>query len=101
MKKRERAHPHFPSVPLGQANRRAGKHHEVVYHILSDLATLDEYSAVRIDLMEVGEKKAELRAALHRAAKRERVKLATTSDEKHLYVFRPSLKNNKKQRFPH
>jgi hypothetical protein len=101
MKKRKKARPHFLSVPLAQANRRAGKHQEVVYHILSDLATLDEHSAVRIDLMEVGEKKAELRAALHRAANRERVKLATTSDEKYLYVFRPSLKNDKNQRFPH
>ncbi len=56
--------------------------------ILSDLRKLDEHSAIKIDLSETGEKKADLRSALHRAAKNNKMNLATTSDEKHLFVFR-------------
>ena len=79
---------HFPSVPLAQANRRAGKHYKIIADILSDLAKLDEYSAIKINLAEAGKKKADLRAALHRAAKQKNIHLATASDERNLYVFR-------------
>jgi hypothetical protein len=88
--KHQRVTPRFPSVPLSEANRRAGKHHKVVNEILKDLANLDECSAIKIDLAEIGKNKADLRAALHRVAKKQKVRLATTSDEKHLYVFRYS-----------
>jgi hypothetical protein len=81
---------HFPSVPLADAHQRAGKHHKIVTDILSDLAKLDQFSAVKIILAEVGKKKADLRAALLRAAKKKRIHLATSSDDTHLYVFRSS-----------
>jgi hypothetical protein len=81
---------HFPWVPLAQANRRASKHYRIVRDILSDIAKLDEFSAIKINLAEIGTNKADLRAAIHRAAKRQKIPLATTSDEKHLYVFRSS-----------
>lgn len=80
---------HFPLVPLADANRRAGKHYKIVSEILSDLARLDQYSAIKIDLGAVGEEKAALRAALLRAARKKKLQLATSSDEDHLYVFRP------------
>jgi predicted NAD/FAD-binding protein len=78
---------HFPAVTLREANRRVGKHHNTVCNILSDLETLDQYSALKINLAEVGEKKADLRAALLRAAKKQTISLATSSDDKHLFVF--------------
>jgi hypothetical protein len=84
---------HFPSVPLAQANQRAGKHYRLVSDILSDAVSLDEFSAIKIDLAESGVKKARLRAAIHRAAKKQKMKVGTTSDENNLYVFRFSLKN--------
>lgn len=87
---------HFPSVSLAETNRRAGKHQSIVYQILSDLEKLDNSSAIRIDLAEVGEKKADLRAALHRAAKKETIRLSTASDEKHLFVFHPAAKIEKR-----
>lgn len=95
MKQKKIAGPslHFPSVPLAQANQRAGKHYRIVSDILSDLARLDEFSAIKIDLAGFGKNKADLRAAIHRAAKKQRVQLATTSDEKNLYVFRSSLRS--------
>jgi hypothetical protein len=79
---------HFPLVPLAEANRRAGKHRKIVSDVLGDLARLDQYSAIKIDLAAVGKKKGALRAALLRAAQKQNVPLATSSDEKHLYVFR-------------
>ncbi|MGD1077997.1 MAG: hypothetical protein ABR881_06735 [Candidatus Sulfotelmatobacter sp.] len=92
-KKTQISPPHFPAVPLTDANQRAGKHHKIVSDILSDLARLDQYSAIKIDLAAVGKKKADLRAALHRAAKKKNRDLVTTSDERHLYVFRFPSKN--------
>jgi hypothetical protein len=41
-----------------------------------------------IGLAQAGKNKVDLCAALHRAAKKEKLKLATASDEKNLYVFR-------------
>jgi hypothetical protein len=95
MKKKEKGSGtslHFPSVPLTQANQRAGKHYRLVSDILSDVVSLDEFSAIKIDLAESGVKKARLRAAIHRAAKKKKLQVATSSDEKSLYVFRFSLK---------
>ena len=83
----------FPLVPLAELNRRAGKHLNIVHEILRDLTRVDDYSALKISLAEVGEKKADLRAALHRVARKEKMHIATTSDENHLYVFRPSHKS--------
>ena len=80
---------HFPVTPLAELRGgRIGKHSKMVSEILSDLKKLDEYSALKIDLAEAGYKKADLRSALHRATKKNNVDLVTTSDEKHLYVFR-------------
>jgi hypothetical protein len=79
---------HFPLVPLIEANQRAGKHHKIVADILSDLAKLDEFSAIKVDLVALQEKKAPLRAAILRAAQKRKIRVATSSDEKHLYVFR-------------
>jgi hypothetical protein len=80
---------HFPAVPLPEVvNRRIGKHGKIVAQILSDLAALDHHSALKIDLVEAAEKKADLRSALHRAAKKRKLELATASNETHLYVFR-------------
>jgi hypothetical protein len=52
------------------------------------LKTLDGNSAIKVPLAEVGEHKANLRSALHRAARNARVDLMTASDDKHLYIFR-------------
>ncbi|MGA2391278.1 MAG: hypothetical protein ABSF97_20125 [Candidatus Sulfotelmatobacter sp.] len=87
-KKRQTASCHFPFVPLTEAvDSRTGKHAKIVSEILSDLEKLDKLSAIKVALSETGEKKADLRSALHRAAKKSGMTLATTSDEKHLYVF--------------
>ena len=71
-RKQRRMEPlHFPSVHIADVNNRAGKHHRIVSDVLSDLARLDEFSALKIDFAEVGKKKADLRAALHRGGQEE------------------------------
>lgn len=88
-KDRKRTAPlYFSPVPLADIVHGSGKHSKILFEIFSDLQMLDDHSALKIDLAEVGEKKADLRAALHRAAKRKNVLLATASDQQHLYVFR-------------
>ena len=76
-------------VPLSDIpSSRTSRHGRIVAEVLVQLKTLDPSSAIKIPLAEVGERKANLRSALHRAARNARVDLMTTSDDKHLYVFR-------------
>ena len=96
---RDKEMPHtrqkFRIVPLSDIpNSRTSRHGRIVAEILLQLKTLDASSAIKIPLAEVGERKANLRSALHRAARNARVDLMTTSDENHLYVFRqrPNLR---------
>lgn len=85
---------HFEAIPLAAAaNRRMGKHYKMVSQILSDLEKLDQNSALKVEFLKVGVKKADLRAALHRAAQKKNVPLATSSDDKYLYVFRHQTRN--------
>lgn len=79
-------------VPISDIpGSRTSRHGRIVAEILVQLKTLDASSAIKIPLAEVGEHKANLRSALHRAARNARIDLMTTSDEKHLYVFRQRL----------
>jgi hypothetical protein len=89
-KKRRGERFHFPTVHVDEATARSGKHSEIVSKILSDLENLDASHALKIDLAQAGKKKADLRSALHRAAKRKNLVLQTTSDDKHLFVFQRS-----------
>ena len=84
-----RAADRFSTVPLSDIpSSRKSRHGRIVAEILTQLKTLDASSAIRIPLGEIGEHKANLRSALHRAARNARVDLMTASDEKNLYVFR-------------
>jgi hypothetical protein len=83
----------FPSVPLVELPAGNRKHERIVSQALNDLRKLGEDQALKIDLrIAGGPKKADLRSALHRAAKKEGLELATTSDYENLYVFRRMVK---------
>lgn len=85
---------YFAAIPLAAAaNRRMGKHYKMVSQILSDLEKLDQYSALKVEFLKVGVKKADLRAALRCAAQKTNVPVATCSDDKYLYVFRHQPRN--------
>jgi hypothetical protein len=79
-KKQEAVALRFPSVPLIELPAGNTKHGQIVSRVLKDLRNLGEDRALKIDLrIAGGPKKADLRSALHRAAKKEGLELATTS----------------------
>lgn len=94
--KRQKISLHFPTVPITKAkSNREGKHRRIISEILSDLQQLDEHSALKVNFVEAGVKKADLRSAVHRAAKNRNINVVTTSDQKNLYVFhRPADRTN-------
>lgn len=88
-KEMPRAGTRLSIVPLSDIpSSRKSRHSRIVAEILTQLKTLDANSAIKVPLAEVGEHKANLRSALHRAARNAPIDLMTASDDKHLYVFR-------------
>jgi hypothetical protein len=81
-----------PSVAATHVKPRTGKHQMIVSEILSQLAGVDEYTAVKMDLTKVGTTMGAFRAAIHRAAKKQKLPVTTTSNETQLYVFLASPK---------
>ena len=71
-KKREAVALRFPSVPSIELPASHAKHRQIVSQVLKDLRKLGEDQGLKIDLTGAGRpKKADLRSALHRAAKKE------------------------------
>jgi hypothetical protein len=71
-------------VPTG----RNGKHKAVVTMILSDLEHLKPGKAIRIPLEDLDDTKEKVRSALNRAVHKLKIEIATSTDEKYLYVWR-------------
>jgi hypothetical protein len=72
------------SVPHG----RKGKHRTMVARILEDLENRQDDQAVRVPLSSLqGEKIQNLRSALNRVSRTKKLPIATSSDEKYLYVW--------------
>jgi hypothetical protein len=73
-------------VPKG----RDGKHRRIISQLLSDLAQLSEGSALKIPLSELPDSKENIRSALSRAARQQRIELATSSNSDYLFVWKVS-----------
>jgi hypothetical protein len=71
-------------VPKG----RDGKHKQIILRILGDLELVNEGSALKIPLAELPDTKENIRSALSRAARKTKMDIATSSDERFLYVWR-------------
>jgi hypothetical protein len=83
----------LPTVPLTELPASHTKYRQIVSQVLRGLRRLGKDHALKTDLTGAGRpKKADLRSALHRAAKKERLELATASDHTSLYVFRRKVK---------
>jgi hypothetical protein len=68
---------------------RKSKHHSLVEEILEQLSGLSGKKALKIPRSAFGKAKIEhIRAALTRASSRDKVNLATSSDDEYLYVWR-------------
>jgi hypothetical protein len=70
-------------VPHG----RNGKHKDIVTDILDDLEMLDEGCAICIPLADLPASKEKIRAALSRACQQKAIKVVTSADTDHLYVW--------------
>jgi hypothetical protein len=71
-------------VPKG----RDGKHKQIIHRLLSDIAQLDDGSALKIPLAELPDTKENIRSALSRAARQQDIVLSTSSNEDFLYVWK-------------
>jgi hypothetical protein len=81
--------PQLSSVRVADVPRkRHGKHQAITTGILTSIEELDADSALRIPLAQIATSKANLRCAIHRAAKRQNVRITTASDETYFYVWR-------------
>ena len=71
-------------VPKG----RDGKHKQIVMVLLADLERLDHGSALKVPLSELPDSKQNIRSALNRATRQRGMSVATSSDARHLYIWR-------------
>lgn len=71
-------------VPKG----RDGKHKEIVTQLLGEIARLGTGSALKIPLAQLPDTKENIRSALSRAARQEKIGLATSSNDEFLYVWK-------------
>ena len=75
-------------VPRG----REGKHKKIITQLLSDLAHLQQGSALKVPLAKLPDTKENIRSALSRATRQRGIDIATSSDEDFLYVWKPDPK---------
>jgi hypothetical protein len=70
---------------------RKGKHHSMLIDVLEALQQLDERHAIKVPLAEYTGSVADIRAAVHRATKKQNLQIATSSDEEYFYVWKAGL----------
>jgi hypothetical protein len=71
-------------VPKG----RDGKHKEIITQLLSGIAQLDPGAALKVPLSQLPDTKENIRSALSRAARQQKINLATSSNDEFLYVWK-------------
>ena len=76
-------------VPKG----REGKHKRVIGQLLGEIDRLAPHTALKIPLAALPDSKANIRAALNRATRQRGVRVATSSDSHHLYLWKANHKS--------
>jgi hypothetical protein len=71
-------------VPKG----RDGKHKQIITRLLTEIDGLVHGSALKVPLAQLPDTKENIRAALSRAARQQNLKIATSSNEDFLYVWK-------------
>jgi hypothetical protein len=72
------------NVPKG----RDGKHKEIITQLLGDIEQLARGSALKIPLAQLPDSKENVRSALSRAARQQKISLATSSNDEFLFVWK-------------
>jgi len=87
--KTSKAQPRFESVlQVDVPQGRDGKHKAIVTRLLREILQLAEGSALKVPLEQLPDSKANIRAALSRAARQNNLPLATSSNDEFLYIWR-------------
>jgi hypothetical protein len=74
-------------VPLSSLQpRRRGKHHELMEQVLRELIALSSDTALKVPLGDTSAK--DMRSAVSRAAASQNLRISSTSDDDHLYVWK-------------
>jgi SpoVK/Ycf46/Vps4 family AAA+-type ATPase len=76
-------------VPKG----RDGKHKKIVTQLLTEIDQLVPGSALKVPLSALPDSKENIRAALNRATRQRGIEVATSSDEDHLYIWKPQTQS--------
>jgi hypothetical protein len=71
-------------VPKG----RDGKHKSIITRLLADIANLGDGAALKVPLSQLPDTKENIRSALSRAARQANINLATSSNDKFLFVWK-------------
>jgi len=71
-------------VPLS----RAGKHKRIVTRLLADIDQLKAGTALKVPLAALPDSKENIRSALNRATRLKGIRIETSSDAEHLYIWK-------------
>lgn len=82
---------HQEDVPRG----RDGKHKQIVTRLLKDIDNLEPGMALKIPLADLPDTKENIRSALSRAASQKQVEIATSSNDKFLYIWKKDEKETR------
>ncbi len=83
----------FQSIPQAEVPKgRDGKHKQILVQLLEGIEGLPAGSALKVPLAELPDSKENIRSALSRATRKRKIEIATSSDETHLYIWRPQGK---------
>ncbi len=75
---------------------RRGKHYSMLLRVLDNLKRLEDGRAIRSPLSDCEGSVADVRAAIFRATNKQRVEIATSSDDEFFYVWKPSRNGSKR-----
>lgn len=86
----DKRYPNYGRVPIGNLKQsRRGKHHELLKRVMEDLRNATTGYAVRVPLADTeGVSVLNLRSAIVRAAAKEKINIATSSDDENFYVWK-------------
>jgi hypothetical protein len=70
-------------VPKG----RDGKHKQIILRLIQDIEKLSSGTALKVPLAQLPDTKENIRSALSRATRQRNMDVATSSDEKFLYIW--------------
>src|SRR5689334_15964905 len=71
---------------------REGKHKRIVTRLLADIEQLKPGTALKVPLTALPDSKENIRSALNRATRMKGIRVETSSDEDHLYIWKTPSK---------